>query len=701
MRVRSRFSAVSMPVGQNVHVAEIAAALVRAGHFVRVYTRRDDARLREHVTMPSGVIVTHIDAGPPRAIAKDELWPYMDEFAARLQGEFATAAPDVVHAHFWMSAYASLVAAKPLGIPMVQTFHALGSEKRRMQGAADTSPLDRIAREAQIIRDADRIIATSSGEIFELCRLGADPRRLKIVPCGVDAAFFERPQRGFEVEHRRPFRAVTLSRLVERKGVADVISALCDVPEAELVVAGGPTPSELPHDREAQRLSQHAIACGVADRVTFVGRLIRTELPRLLHEADAVVCAAWYEPFGIVPLEAMASGVPVIATAVGGHNDTVIDRFTGLHVPAREPRAIASALRELAADPALRARLGAAGRSRAQQRFTWGPRRPGDAQSVSHPRTDGCGQPYGLIVALVCRRYGPRSWPCGHSGSAISSRAYRRIAPSRAHFPGIAACSRHRKRSTHSCRYCMAHSMRHSMSNRSSRFRAARARPRSRSICTDAGRRVTASCSRRGRGAYSRSPIRRFRRAPTVPRGTNASTKSFAGAGSSSISGSQTDASDIGLAVPANAAPARLRDATIVHVGAASAARRWPADRWVEVVRSRLRRGERIVLTGSGAERPSALRVAEEAGVPLENVVAGETDARGTRGARCRRRSRRVHGYGARAPRERVRYSVGRSLRTDSAADVGTAAARSSPACCGPAASATRTGHPPIRGYSR
>jgi D-inositol-3-phosphate glycosyltransferase len=357
--------------GQNVHVAELSAALVRAGNSVQVYTRRDDARAREHVTMPSGVVVTHVEAGPPRALAKDDLWPYMNAFGERLSAAFASDPPGLVHAHFWMSGCASLAAAKPLGIPVVQTFHALGSEKRRMQGEADTSPSERIAHEARIMREADRIIATSSAEIFELCRLGADPRRLKIVPCGVDVAFFDVPRRTFDVPRTRPFRIVTLSRLVERKGVADVISALRDVPEAELVVAGGPAPAELASDAEAQRLSQHALECGVADRVTFVGRLLRAEISSLFRTADAVVCAAWYEPFGIVPLEAMATGVPVIATAVGGHNDTVIDRFTGLHVAAREPRALAAALRELANDPALRARLGAAGKARAQQRFTW------------------------------------------------------------------------------------------------------------------------------------------------------------------------------------------------------------------------------------------------------------------------------------------------------------------------------------------
>ncbi|GAC1304660.1 MAG: glycosyltransferase family 1 protein [Vulcanimicrobiaceae bacterium] len=357
--------------GQNVHVAELSAALVRAGHRITVFTRRDDPRLPARVLMPSGVAVAHVDAGPARAIAKDDLLPHMPAFAQGLARAFGRLAPDLVHAHFWMSARAALEAAKPLGIPVVHTFHALGSEKRRMQGAADTSPLERLDEELRIAHDADRIIATSSSEIFELCRLGADPRRLKIVPCGVDVALFDRVDPPYVLSRRQAHRIVTLSRLVERKGVGDVIRALRDVPDAELAIAGGPALAELGGDREAQRLLALARATGVADRVTFLGRVGRTEIPALLRSADVVVCAAWYEPFGIVPLEAMAAGVPVVATAVGGQNDTVIDRFTGLHVPPRDPRALAAALRELLADPAMRARLGAAGRARIEGRFTW------------------------------------------------------------------------------------------------------------------------------------------------------------------------------------------------------------------------------------------------------------------------------------------------------------------------------------------
>ncbi len=357
--------------GQNVHVAELSAALVRAGHSVTVYTRRDNANMPRRVGMSSGVIVEHVTAGPARAVPKDELLPYMDAFARRLQRLLAEADANLVHGHFWMSSRAALAAARPLGIPVVVTFHALGSEKRRMQGPADTSPAGRIDEEIRVMRASDRVIATSSSEIFELCRLGADPRRLKIVPCGVDVDFFERSRAKLSLPRRCAHRIVTLSRLVERKGVADVIDALRFVPNVELVVAGGPSAAEIGADPDAQRLARHATACAVSDRVTLLGRVERALVPPLLRAADAVVCAAWYEPFGIVPLEAMAAGVPVIATAVGGQNDTVLDRFTGLHVPPHSPGAVADAVRELVASPALRRRLGRGGQFRATTHFTW------------------------------------------------------------------------------------------------------------------------------------------------------------------------------------------------------------------------------------------------------------------------------------------------------------------------------------------
>ena len=356
--------------GQNVHVAALGVELARLGADVVVHTRRDRPDLPRQVPLAPGVVVDHVDAGPPRSLPKDDLLPHMGAFAAELSRAWRHHRPHVVHAHFWMSGCAAVAAAEPLGVPVVQTFHALGVVKRRHQGDKDTSPAVRQEVERVLLGQVERIVATCTDEVFELARLGADPERVKVVPCGVDLGLF-RPTG--PVERRRPgcHRLVTVSRLVERKGVDDAIAAVARLPGTELVVAGGPEASRLDADSEARRLQELARRLGVGERVHLRGRVGRDHLPALLRSADAVVCVPWYEPFGIVPLEAMACGVPVVASAVGGMVDTVVDGVTGVHVPARSPERLAGVLRTLLDDPGRRRRLGRAGAARAAARYSW------------------------------------------------------------------------------------------------------------------------------------------------------------------------------------------------------------------------------------------------------------------------------------------------------------------------------------------
>jgi D-inositol-3-phosphate glycosyltransferase len=356
--------------GQNVHVAALARELGARGIEVVVHTRRDDSALQRRLEFAPSAFVEHVDAGPPEPISKDLLLPFMDDFADELATAWAKRPPDLVHSHFWMSGRAALAAAHPLGIPVVHTFHALGVVKKRYQGAKDTSPLGRLAEEEQIIAAADHIVATCTDEVFELVRLGADRGRISVVPCGVETNLF-RPDGPVDSRHDGTPRVVVVTRLVERKGVGDVVAALPRLPGVELVVAGGGEAARLGDDPEARRLTALADEFGVRDRVELRGRVEREEVAPLLRSADVVVCSPWYEPFGIVPLEAMACGRPVVASTVGGLIDTVVEGVTGLHVPPRRPDRLAEAIGRLLEDDALRVRLGAAGAERARARYTW------------------------------------------------------------------------------------------------------------------------------------------------------------------------------------------------------------------------------------------------------------------------------------------------------------------------------------------
>jgi len=355
--------------GQNVHVAMLARALAHRGHRVTVYTRRDSPELPDRVPFAPGVVVEHLDAGPPAPLPKDEIWPHVGELAASLRSALIAAPPDVVHAHFWMSGKACVDAARGLGIPVVQTFHALGTVKRRWQGPADTSPAPRIRVETMVARSAAGVIATCADEVVELEAMGVDPRRVSIVPSGVDTGSFS-PD-GPAAERTAAPRLLVIGRLVARKGLGDVLAALARLPGVELVVVGGPGADELATDPSAAAVVEQAVELGVADRVRLVGRADRCEVSAWIRSADVVVCAPWYEPFGIVPLEAMACGVPVVGTAVGGLVDTVVDGVTGLLVPRRCPERLAAAIGVLLDDPALRSRMGAAGRERVVAAYDW------------------------------------------------------------------------------------------------------------------------------------------------------------------------------------------------------------------------------------------------------------------------------------------------------------------------------------------
>jgi D-inositol-3-phosphate glycosyltransferase len=355
--------------GQNVHVASLARGLAGLGHPVTVYTRLTCPDDEPTVALGDGVTVRRLKAGPVVPLLKDELLPYMPELGERLGREWRRQPPDVVHAHFWMSGLAALHGAAGTGVPVAQTFHALGVVKARYQGAKDTSAPERVAAERRIAAECDQVIATCADEVAELRAMGIPRSQISVVPCGVDTTVFA-PPAAWRARPRRP-RLLTLGRLVERKGVGTVIEALAKLSGVELVVAGGPNRDALDASPEYRRLRDAARAHGVADRVIFTGGVPRMRVPALVRSADVVACAPWYEPFGIVPLEAMACGVPVVATAVGGLADTVVPGKTGLLVPPRDAAVLAGAIAMLLADPAMRATFGRAGRRRARCWYDW------------------------------------------------------------------------------------------------------------------------------------------------------------------------------------------------------------------------------------------------------------------------------------------------------------------------------------------
>ncbi len=352
--------------GQNVHVAALSQALAAHGHRVTVYTRRQSPDEAEEVAFSPGVTVVHVPAGPAVFLPKDDLLAWMPDFSRWLAQRWRTTPPDIAHSHFWMSGLATLAAARDTAVPVVHTFHALGTVKRRHQGTADTSPRERVDTEALISRQVDTVIATCADEVAELRRMRLPGHIARVVPCGVDVDAFTPAGPRMDLGPGPGPVLLAIGRAVPRKGVETTIRALRHVPGAVLVVAGG-----APGEPELARLARIAGLYGVADRVRFIGRVERQDVPALMRSADVVVTVPWYEPFGIVPLEAMACGVPVVASAVGGHLDTVVPGVTGLLVPPRKAALLGRVLRELLADPLMLTSYGTAAADRARSHYDW------------------------------------------------------------------------------------------------------------------------------------------------------------------------------------------------------------------------------------------------------------------------------------------------------------------------------------------
>jgi len=203
----------------------------------------------------------------------------------------------------------------------------------------------------------------------ELARLGVPRTSIRVVPYGVDTRQFL-PTGPVARRDGRP-RLLAVAPLAEGNGLDTIVRSLAQVPDAELVIAGGPPRAELDKDRVHRELMRLATGLGVADRVRFTGRVSRADMPALLRSADLLVHVSVHEPFGMVPLEAMACGTPVVASAVGSHRDTVIDGTTGVLVPPGEPRLLARRIRQLLASPMLLEGYGIAAVDRVRSRYSW------------------------------------------------------------------------------------------------------------------------------------------------------------------------------------------------------------------------------------------------------------------------------------------------------------------------------------------
>lgn len=353
-------------------VRSLGRGLAARGHEVTVYAGKPDASLPDEIELCPGVRIEYDSASPGSGGQADE-WRLLDRvpaFCRALRARWRRKRPDVVHALRWTSGLAAVAATHDDGIPVVQRFASIHvpQQRPRSDGSRVTGP-ERHRAERAIGRSAAAVLAASSAEEAALTRLGVPRRSVHVVPPGVDTAEFTPGGPVTCRNGRTSLLAVT--GLAYRGELATLLRAFARIPGAELIVAGGPPRDRLPADRAFRNAVALADSLGVTDRVRFTGEVGDRELPALLRSADLLISVPEHERPGMLCVEAMACGTPVVATPVGVQADAVIDGTTGILVPPGQPVLLAERVRQLLARPMRIEAFSMAAVERARYRYSW------------------------------------------------------------------------------------------------------------------------------------------------------------------------------------------------------------------------------------------------------------------------------------------------------------------------------------------
>ena len=373
--------------GMNVYVRELVRALGRRGVGVDVFTRSQDEHV-PHVLhdLGYGNRVVHVPSGPENPLPKDIVPNYLDDYVKWIQAftDRKGLRYNLIHSHYWLSGEAALELRQTWGLPFVQMFHTLGTMKNQVaRSPEEQASADRLEMEARLLLEAEHIIASTEAELEQFQSIAAiEPDRVSIIEPGVDTSHFypipadeAREFVGVQDDDRRIILFV--GRIEPLKGLDSLLRAVSiieshGVSDLHLMVIGGEP--EAPAEElsaEMNRLRELTEELGIDEQVTFLGKRDQDVLQYFYSAAEIVVMPSHYESFGLVALESMACGTPVVASETGGLVFLVKDGETGLHVPTAAPEALAEKLELLLEDPELLQRLGAQAEQYAQG-FSWG-----------------------------------------------------------------------------------------------------------------------------------------------------------------------------------------------------------------------------------------------------------------------------------------------------------------------------------------
>ncbi len=376
--------------GQNVYVYEVSKALSTLGVKVDVFTRWENRKADQRVRFAQRAKVIRLKAGPRQFISKDKFGPLMPEFVEHFleYSRLNKIKYDLIHAHYYFSGWAGLQLKNILKIPLIEIFHSLGVLKKKALGERDTSPTERTQIERRVMHGADKIIAISPQEkISMISEYDANPEKITVIPAGVNLRRFKPLQQKWARENLNLSQEKKIvlfaGKMERRKGAITLVQAIAEIKKRwpkiyqqlqVIMFSGDPRRVRTKEKQEADArhdLKNAIVNYKVGDKIKLMQGVGQEKLHIYYGAADVVVMPSYYEPFGMVAIEAMATGTPVVASSVGGLQWTIEDGITGFHARPKDALGFARQIVKVLSDEELADRMGKNAVIHVQQNYSW------------------------------------------------------------------------------------------------------------------------------------------------------------------------------------------------------------------------------------------------------------------------------------------------------------------------------------------
>ncbi len=371
--------------GMNVYIRELSKELAQRGCHVDIFTRSQNAEIPMVVPFKEGIRIIHLKAGPEAPYDKNQVWSHLPEFLGNLE-RFTREEKrgyQLIHSHYWLSGWVGTQISTQQNAPLLHMFHTMGYFKNRAtKRLGEHEPPIRLNIEAELVKHADHIMVSNHREKVQMVwTYGVPPAKVSVIPCGVDPFLFS-PRNSAQAKAHLglPDKRYILfvGRIDPVKGIDTLLRAMKLVKgtrnalqDVHLLIIGGDLDhAEAATDSEINKLKRLTGTLGIKDMVTFLGAQRQDQLPYFYAAADMCILPSRYESFGMVALESMACGTPVIASKVGGLASFIQNEMSGLLIPEGDEVSLAEKILLLLSDTSCKDTLGREARNRALE-FSW------------------------------------------------------------------------------------------------------------------------------------------------------------------------------------------------------------------------------------------------------------------------------------------------------------------------------------------